>query len=95
MTDDGNWSEIGRLLQELRARSAIIGPLTMSAATRQKAWRARQRRDEIVVPVAISLDVVAWLIETGRIDDDASRDAARVGQALRALVIERIAGNIP
>ncbi|WP_031195702.1 hypothetical protein [Mesorhizobium sp. L103C119B0] len=80
-------------MQELRARGAIVGPLTMSGATRQTTWRARQRRKEIVVPVAINLDVVAWLIETGRIDAVGSRDAVLVGEALRTLVIERVAAK--
>ena len=93
MVDD--WAESERLLAEMRARGAIVGPVMMSAATRQKAWRARQRRNEIVVPLPVSMDVVSWLIDTGRIDEDSSRDVAHVGEALRVLLIERIAEKIP
>jgi hypothetical protein len=61
------------------------------AYARHRIWRKRQRRREIVAPVASSANVVRMLVALGLLSETQTSDRVEVGVAV-ATLLEQLAG---
>jgi hypothetical protein len=69
--------------------------MSATATERQRRWRNRQARCQVVVPVVVSHEVIATLLDLRWLECPNSEDRARIGAAVSALLDEMATGNKP
>jgi hypothetical protein len=60
--------------------------VSATATERQRRWRSRQARCQVVVPVVVSHEVIATLLDLHWLECPNSEDRARIGAAVSALL---------
>lgn len=62
----------------------------MTGAERQKRYRKRAMAGDVVVRLPVDVDLVEWLISTGRLARSRDGDREAIAAAIRAALAERV-----
>lgn len=66
-----------------------------AAGERQKRLRARQRNGEVVVPVTVTNEIIATLIDLGWLTERESEDRRQIGCAIRQILSDLAVAHTP
>nr|WP_314089379.1 hypothetical protein [uncultured Shinella sp.] len=67
----------------------------MTAAARQRAWRRRQVRNAIVVPVEVDYPLIEMMLEAGIVDEKGSTDRKTLGRKITVYFRNALADTEP